>query len=237
MLRTDLRSSLLLKHANVVDVVDLCSTPERAYYFVTEYIEGCTLRAFVDRRGRVTIEHAIHVVIECCKALAHAHSLDVTHRDIRPSNLMLSTKGEVKVTDFGLAKANTQRDRGGQFSYLSPEAAKSGCRSPRRHLRGRHSSLGAARRPPLVCRRDRLPDPGARPRRALRADRRHRSDAGCDRVHGPRSGRRRALVRDVREVTDEPSIDPQALARVQADVGRMISIVTDDDDGTPSRSN
>jgi serine/threonine protein kinase len=267
MLLADLRASLRLKHANVVDVVDICRTPGRAYFVVSEYVEGCTLRAFVARRSRMTIEHAIHVVIECCNALAHAHSLGVSHRDIRPSTVMLSTTGGVKVTDFGLAKANAQiagpRDREGQFSYLSPEAAN-------RHevdhradifaagivlwelLAHRRLFLGETDYETVVLVQEArfAPIDGidpvltaiARTALARNVSERYQSAselagalatyAAAHRVNVSASDSA-SRVRDACfEIMKEQSrypMAPQELARVQADVDRMISIATDDD--------
>jgi len=107
-----------------------------------EYVDGCNLKALLERqkqRGkRIEIAHAIYLMIECCKALNYAHNVEhpetneplhIVHRDISPPNILLSKMGEVKLVDFGLAKANSQiesTDPGvvkGKFSYLSPEAA------------------------------------------------------------------------------------------------------------------
>jgi len=129
MILDDVRAAASLHHANVVDLVDVGRTPEGAYFVVTEYVEGCDLKTFVSRRKRVALPHVLHVVVECCKGLAYAHSLDVIHRDVSPRALLLGTKGEVKLMDFGLAKANVQIESSdpsilkGKFSYLSPEAA------------------------------------------------------------------------------------------------------------------
>lgn len=129
MLLDDVLASASLHNANIVELVDIAKTPEGAYFVVTEYVDGCDLKTLVSRRKRVPLPHVLHVVVECCKGLAHAHSLDVIHRDVSPRALLLGTKGEVKLVDFGLAKANVQiesSDPGivkGKFSYLSPEAA------------------------------------------------------------------------------------------------------------------
>ncbi|MFN0252814.1 MAG: serine/threonine protein kinase [Kofleriaceae bacterium] len=131
MFLEELSSSLLLHHTNIVEVLDIAKTPEGAYFVVTEYVDGCDLKALIARRKRIAIQHVLHVLIECCKGLTHAHSLinTVVHRDVSPRAVLLSTKGAVKFVDFGLAKANAQiesSDPGivkGKFSYLSPEAA------------------------------------------------------------------------------------------------------------------
>jgi serine/threonine protein kinase len=131
MFLDELRESVPLRHANVVETVDIAKTPDGAYFIVTEYVDGTDLKTFVARRKDIARHQALHVLIECCRGLAHAHALDVVHRDVSPRGILLGTKGEVKVVDFGLAKANTQlesSDAGivkGRFSYLSPEAASS----------------------------------------------------------------------------------------------------------------
>src|SRR5438876_7591123 len=73
----ELSSSRLLKHDNIVELLDIAKTPEDAYFVVTEYVEGCDLKTLVARRKRIAIQHVLHVMIECCKALAYAQSLDI----------------------------------------------------------------------------------------------------------------------------------------------------------------
>jgi serine/threonine protein kinase len=142
MFLDEARLSLFLQHANIVQVFDISRTPDNAYFLVMEYVDGCNLKALIERQKqkgrRIEIAHSIYLMIECCKALQYAHSLEhpetneplgIVHRDISPPNILLSKNGEVKLVDFGLAKANSQiesTDPGvvkGKFSYLSPEAA------------------------------------------------------------------------------------------------------------------
>jgi eukaryotic-like serine/threonine-protein kinase len=142
MFLDEARLSLFLQHANIVQVFDISKTPDNAYFLVMEYVDGCNLKALIERQKqkgkRIEVAHSIYLMIECCKALQYAHSLDhpetneplgIVHRDISPPNILLSKNGEVKLVDFGLAKANSQiesTDPGvvkGKFSYLSPEAA------------------------------------------------------------------------------------------------------------------
>ncbi|MBE7454483.1 MAG: serine/threonine protein kinase [Kofleriaceae bacterium] len=142
MFLDEARLSLFLQHANIVQVFDISKTPDNAYFLVMEYVDGCNLKTLIDRqkqRGkRMEIAHTIYLMTECCKALNYAHFLEhpetgeplgIVHRDISPPNILLSKNGEVKLVDFGLAKANSQiesTDPGvvkGKFSYLSPEAA------------------------------------------------------------------------------------------------------------------
>ena len=142
MFLDEARLSLFLQHANIVAVFDISKTADNAYFLVMEYVDGCNLKALMERqkaRGkRIEVGHAIYLMNECCKALNYAHSLEhpetgqplgIVHRDISPPNILISKMGEVKLVDFGLAKANSQiesTDPGvvkGKFSYLSPEAA------------------------------------------------------------------------------------------------------------------
>jgi serine/threonine protein kinase len=142
MFLDEARLSLFLQHANIVQVFDISRTPDNAYFLVMEYVDGCNLKALIERQKqkgkRIEIAHTIYLMIECCKALQYAHMLEhpetneplgIVHRDISPPNILLSKNGEVKLVDFGLAKANSQiesTDPGvvkGKFSYLSPEAA------------------------------------------------------------------------------------------------------------------
>jgi eukaryotic-like serine/threonine-protein kinase len=142
MFLDEAKLSLFLQHANIVQVFDISKTPDNAYFLVMEYVDGCNLKALIERQKqkgkRLETAHAIYLMIECCKALNYAHSLEnpenneplnIVHRDISPPNILLSKNGEVKLVDFGLAKANSQiesTDPGvvkGKFSYLSPEAA------------------------------------------------------------------------------------------------------------------
>ena len=210
MFLDEARLSLFLQHANIVQVFDISKTPDNAYFLVMEFVDGCNLKALIERQKqkstRIEIAHAIYMMIECCKALNYAHTLEhpetneplgIVHRDISPPNILLSKNGEVKLVDFGLAKANSQiesTDPGvvkGKFSYLSPEAA-SGARGrpPRRRVRGRHHPVGDVHRPPAVLRRDRLPDRRARAPGARAVDRRAqprgRARARGDRAQGAR---------------------------------------------------
>ncbi len=142
MFLDEARLSLHLQHANIVQVFDISRTPDNAYFLVMEFVDGCNLKALIERQKqkgkRLEIHHSIYLMIECCKALHYAHMLEhpetnlplgIVHRDISPPNILMSKNGEVKIVDFGLAKANTQiesTDEGvvkGKFSYLSPEAA------------------------------------------------------------------------------------------------------------------
>lgn len=141
MFLDEARLSLYLNHANIVQVFDI-GRSENTFFIVMEYVHGLNLRTLVEslrrQKRRVEIQHAIFIIMEVAKGLGYAHDmrdpetdrhLDIVHRDISPPNILLSRMGEVKLVDFGLAKAASQVERTdpgvvkGKFSYLSPEAA------------------------------------------------------------------------------------------------------------------
>jgi serine/threonine protein kinase len=141
MFLDEARLSLHFNHANVVSVFDLGKSDE-TYFIVMEYIEGTTVKKLLDysqqQNRRLQVPLVIWMLNEILKGLEYAHKLPdpetgkhlgIVHRDISPPNILISWNGEVKLTDFGLAKATTQlesTDPGvvkGKFAYLSPEAA------------------------------------------------------------------------------------------------------------------
>jgi serine/threonine-protein kinase len=140
MFLDEARLSARLSHANIVSVFDI-SARDNTYFLIMEFVDGANLKRILEslhRRGqRFPLSEALYVCAEACRGLAYAHDLrdengraiGIVHRDISPPNIMLTRQGEVKVADFGLAKAGTQlsqTDPGvvkGKFSYLSPEAA------------------------------------------------------------------------------------------------------------------
>ena len=135
------RLSMRLNHGNITQVFDV-GRAQGTYFLVMEFVDGANVRRVTqvaaEKGYRIPVEIAVYVAIEICKALAHAHNarnedgerLNIVHRDVSPPNILLSKQGEVKITDFGLAKAVThleQTDPGvvkGKFSYLSPEACE-----------------------------------------------------------------------------------------------------------------
>jgi serine/threonine protein kinase len=142
MFLDEARLSLHLQHANIVQVFDIGHTDE-TYFIVMEYVDGIDLKRLVEWRRRIgrllTIGQTVYIIMEVAKGLAYAHEaahpetgrpLGIVHRDVSPPNVLLSRNGEIKVTDFGLAKAAVQvetTDPGvvkGKMSYLSPEAAR-----------------------------------------------------------------------------------------------------------------
>ena len=151
MFLDEARLALHLQHANIVQVYDIgvsdgppASGPaapgsDQAYFLVMEYVDGANLKVIIDsvraQGVRVPVSQSLYIMMEVCKALAYAHELNdpengrplgIVHRDISPPNILISKRGEVKLADFGLAKATSQlenTDPGvvkGKFSYLSP---------------------------------------------------------------------------------------------------------------------
>lgn len=142
MFLDEARLSLNLQHANVVQVFDISRAADGTYFLVMEFVDGLDLKALIEakvaRGRRLEVAHVLYIINECCKGLSYAHTLEhretgeplhIVHRDVSPPNIMVSQNGEVKVVDFGLAKAMSQveiTDPGvvkGKFAYLSPEAA------------------------------------------------------------------------------------------------------------------
>src|SRR3569623_193333 len=142
MFLDEARLSLSLQHANIVQVLDIGHTDD-TYFIVMEYVDGVDLKTLLEWRRRMgkrlPMAVALNFATESCKGLSYAHELlsfetgrplGIVHRDVSPPNVLISKQGEVKVVDFGLAKATSQietTDPGvvkGKMSYLSPEAAR-----------------------------------------------------------------------------------------------------------------
>ncbi len=147
MFLDEAKLALHLQHANIVQVYDIGSSDgaggDSAYFLVMEYVDGCNLKVLLEslktQGQRLPVSQSLYLIMEVCRALAYAHDLadpdngkplGIVHRDISPPNILISKRGEVKLADFGLAKAASQlesTDPGvvkGKFSYLSPEAAR-----------------------------------------------------------------------------------------------------------------
>ena len=120
----------MLSHPNIVSVYDVASTGD-ANYIVMELIDGITLKQYMEKKGILNWKETLHFAIQIGKALEHAHSRGIVHRDIKPHNVMVLKNGSVKVTDFGIArvmsKSNTlTKEALGSVHYISPEQAKGG---------------------------------------------------------------------------------------------------------------
>ncbi len=128
--RREAQAAARIGHPHIVSVFDTGSD-DGVHYIVMEYVEGRTLADFLAGGGRILPDRAIDITQDVCTALEAAHAQGVIHRDIKPGNIMLSPKGEVKVTDFGIARVTTTADTVAQTaailgtaSYLSPEQAQ-----------------------------------------------------------------------------------------------------------------
>ncbi len=116
-----------LRHENIIEIYDYSGLDSPESYIVTEFIHGKTLKEYLSRSPISHPEIAAMVVVEVCKALAHAHSLGVIHRDIKPENIMIRDDGRVKLTDFGIAQVvDVQRltitgQLLGSPAYMAPE--------------------------------------------------------------------------------------------------------------------
>lgn len=122
-----------LRHPSIIEFVNAgqASKGQGGYfYFAMEFVDGETLQSILDRQGALSEQEALRVAIEIGKALAHAHSLNIKHRDIKPDNIMIARGGAVKLTDLGLAKEEldssvTQAGMTiGTPHYMSPEQAR-----------------------------------------------------------------------------------------------------------------
>ena len=118
-----------LNHPNIVSVYDM-GHELGSEYIVMELIDGITLKEYIRKRGHLTSEEIIKISIRVAEALKAAHENGIIHRDIKPQNIMVTPSGEVKVTDFGIAKgvsSTTVTASGetlGSVHYLSPEQAR-----------------------------------------------------------------------------------------------------------------
>ena len=138
----------LLKHRNIVQIFDVGIGDDGQYFLVMEYVDGKDVGAVQKgnevKRRRMPFDLALHIGAEICEALEHAHSakapdgkpMSLVHRDVSPSNVLLSRAGEVKLTDFGIAKRAEQEQTGtggvrGKFAYISPEQARNEHIEPR----------------------------------------------------------------------------------------------------------
>ena len=130
------KTLVALTQSNIVQIFDM-GVYEGEYYLAMEYIAGADLRQLLKRKtGEIPVSIAIAVTKEVLKGLGYAHratddaghSLGIVHRDVSPSNILISDEGEVKLIDFGIAKANTIETMSGvvqgKFSYMSPEQAR-----------------------------------------------------------------------------------------------------------------
>ena len=120
----------MLSHPNIMSVYDV-STHDDADYIVMELIDGITLKQYMEKKGTLNWKETLHFAMQIAKALEHAHSQGIVHRDIKPHNVMVLKNGSAKVTDFGIARLMSQsntltKEALGSVHYISPEQAKGG---------------------------------------------------------------------------------------------------------------
>ncbi len=127
--RTEAQSAAGLEHPNIVNIYDVGSE-DGFHYIVMEYVEGITLKTYIEKKGKLSFKESVSIAIQVARGIEAAHNKDIIHRDIKPQNIIISTEGKVKVTDFGIAKAissNTvSSDVMGSVHYTSPEHARNG---------------------------------------------------------------------------------------------------------------
>lgn len=127
--RVEAQSAAGLAHPNIVNVYDV-GDDNGIYFIVMELVEGITLKEYIEKKGRLAVREATSIAIQVSMGLQAAHHNNIVHRDVKPQNIIISTDGKVKVTDFGIARAasfNTiSSNVMGSVHYSSPEQARGG---------------------------------------------------------------------------------------------------------------
>lgn len=127
--KNESKAIAMLSHQNIVKVYDV-SFGDMIQYIVMEYIDGITLKEYIDQQGIIEWKDALHLTTQILKALQHAHECGIVHRDIKPQNIMLLQDGTIKVTDFGIARFSDKATRTmteqaiGSVHYIAPEQAR-----------------------------------------------------------------------------------------------------------------
>lgn len=125
------KAATSLSHQNIVNIFDV-GAENNILYMVMEYVDGLTLKEYIQRNSPIEVETAMDIMNQVTSAITHAHANDLVHRDIKPQNILIDKYGNVKVTDFGIAialsaTALTQTNAIlGSVHYLSPEQARGG---------------------------------------------------------------------------------------------------------------
>lgn len=127
--RVEAQSAAGLAHPNIVNVYD-ADDDNGICYIVMELVEGITLKEYIEKKGRLAVREATSIAIQVSMGLEAAHRNNIVHRDVKPQNIIISTDGKVKVTDFGIARAASSNTISsnvmGSVHYSSPEQARGG---------------------------------------------------------------------------------------------------------------
>ena len=129
--QNEAQAAAKLNHPNIVAVYDIVDNLEtKLHYIVMELVEGITLKNYIKRAGRMDSQEAIAIALQAAAGIELAHKMGIVHRDIKPQNIIVDSEGNVKVADFGIARAATQQTVNatvmGSVHYISPEQARSG---------------------------------------------------------------------------------------------------------------
>ncbi len=129
--KNESKAIAVLSHPNIVKIYDV-SYGDLLQYIVMEYVDGITLKEYIEQQGVVDTREAVYFVTQILRALQHAHDKGIVHRDIKPQNIMLVSDGTIKVTDFGIARMSRSETKTmtgeaiGSVHYISPEQVKGG---------------------------------------------------------------------------------------------------------------
>ena len=127
--KNESKAIAMLSHPNIIEVYDVCFA-HNMRCIVMEYIDGITLKEYMEEQRPLAWKETVHFILQILKALSHAHSKGIVHRDIKPQNVMLLSDARIKITDFGIARfarseSHTITDRAiGSVHYISPEQAR-----------------------------------------------------------------------------------------------------------------
>ncbi len=127
--KSEAQAAAGLTHPNIVNIYDV-GADEGVYYIVMELIEGITLKEYISKKGKLSVKEATSIAIQVSMGLEAAHNHNIVHRDVKPQNIIISTDGKVKVTDFGIARAASSNTISsnvmGSVHYSSPEQVRGG---------------------------------------------------------------------------------------------------------------
>ncbi len=127
--RAEAQAAAGLEHPNIVNVYDV-GTQDDFHYIIMEYVQGITLKTYIEKKGQLNYKETLSIAIQVARGIQAAHAKNIIHRDIKPQNIMISTDGKVKVTDFGIARAVSENtihaDVMGSVHYASPEQTRNG---------------------------------------------------------------------------------------------------------------